>query len=197
MSWALVPGRILLAEPWSTFASSECSSAMGDLGPSWSSAMGGGLGSRGELDGDMAAMVEGARMTLRAIGDEGSVEWLLKWSRWLRHEALDPSCWALRRSAPSNCPLPTPQPLPRPPPALTIPQNHSRALFAFCIYHLLLECTLYPTCNAINSCRAVELCQQSTEVLQPIANAKHSRPLELSVAMPQLCFKKKKKNTCG
>jgi hypothetical protein len=32
-----------------------CSSvATGDLGPSWSSAMGGGLGSRGELEGDTA-----------------------------------------------------------------------------------------------------------------------------------------------
>ena len=61
MSAALVPGRILR----DAFASngfrpsSPCSfgAAMGDLGPSWSSAMGGGLGSRGELDGE-AAMVE-------------------------------------------------------------------------------------------------------------------------------------------
>lgn len=71
MSWAFVPGRILLAEPWSTLASSECSSAIGDFGPSWSSAIGGGLGSRGELEGDMAAMVEEARNTLPGIDGGG------------------------------------------------------------------------------------------------------------------------------
>jgi hypothetical protein len=61
MSAAVVPGRILRI----AFASKgfrpncPCSlgMAMGDLGPSWSSAMGGGLGSRGELEGE-AAMVQ-------------------------------------------------------------------------------------------------------------------------------------------
>jgi hypothetical protein len=31
---------------------------MGDFGPSWSSAIGGGLGSRGDRDGDMVAMLK-------------------------------------------------------------------------------------------------------------------------------------------
>lgn len=58
ISAAFVPGLIRL----SAFASkgflpsSPCSFgiAIGDLGPSWSSAIGGGLGSRGELEGDAA-----------------------------------------------------------------------------------------------------------------------------------------------
>jgi len=63
ISAAFVPGRILLDAPesaWLNPLSRPCSSAeaaVGDLGPSWSSAIGGGLGRRGELDGDMAAMV--------------------------------------------------------------------------------------------------------------------------------------------
>jgi hypothetical protein len=32
--------------------------AMGDFGPSWSSAIGGGLGSLGDRDGDMVAMLK-------------------------------------------------------------------------------------------------------------------------------------------
>lgn len=65
MSAAFVPGRILLDAPesaWLKPASCPWSSAdagVGDLGPIWSSAMGGGLGRRGELDGDMAAMTDG------------------------------------------------------------------------------------------------------------------------------------------
>ena len=38
---------------------------MGDLGPSWSSAIGGGLGRRGELDGE-AAMVAATYVWLTA-----------------------------------------------------------------------------------------------------------------------------------
>lgn len=60
MSAVLVPGRILREAPSWNVSSLPWSSeaAIGDLGPSWSSAIGGGLGSRGELEGD-AAIMEG------------------------------------------------------------------------------------------------------------------------------------------
>jgi hypothetical protein len=63
MSTAFVPGRILRDAFLSLFCCIVAESiesaafkptAMGDLGPSWSSAIGGGLGRRGELDGDIA-----------------------------------------------------------------------------------------------------------------------------------------------
>lgn len=84
MSAALVPGRILLVAPSSSLVGSarpgeafpgfgRPGEAMldevfmiGDLGPSWTSGNGGGLGSRGELDGERAPM-------LAAIVSEG--EW--------------------------------------------------------------------------------------------------------------------------
>lgn len=62
MLTAFVPGRILRAAPPSVLPTCPilpCSSAMlppGLFGPSWSSAIGGGLGSRGELEGDTAAI---------------------------------------------------------------------------------------------------------------------------------------------
>ena len=60
MSAAFVPGRILLSALASSF---PCSSddEMGNFGPIWTSAMGGGLGRRGELEGDatLAMMVDG------------------------------------------------------------------------------------------------------------------------------------------
>lgn len=62
MSSAFVPGCILRDAPWSNVLKSFCCSsvgAIGDLGPSWSSAIGGGLGRRGELDGDAAILGEG------------------------------------------------------------------------------------------------------------------------------------------
>jgi len=61
MSAALVPGRILLDAPWSgaTFSLSSCvddgppvAPWLGDLGPICTSGKGGGLGRRGEVDGD-------------------------------------------------------------------------------------------------------------------------------------------------
>lgn len=75
MSAALVPGRILLVLPSSSFVGSirpgeafpgfgrpgeavlEEVFMVGDLGPSWTSGNGGGLGSRGELDGERALML--------------------------------------------------------------------------------------------------------------------------------------------
>jgi hypothetical protein len=62
MSSALVPGRILLAAPLSKLLNSFCCSSVarrGDLGPSWSSGAGGGLGRRGELEGDATAAIAG------------------------------------------------------------------------------------------------------------------------------------------
>jgi hypothetical protein len=57
MSSAFVPGRILLAALWSRLLkSSFCCSGLADMGDSWSSGIGGGLGSRGEA-GD--AMIYG------------------------------------------------------------------------------------------------------------------------------------------
>lgn len=59
ISSAFVPGCILRDAPWSNVLKSFCCSsvgAIGDLGPSWSSAIGGGLGSRGELEGDAAIL---------------------------------------------------------------------------------------------------------------------------------------------
>lgn len=60
MSALFVPGLILLEASRSIFFDSSkasCSEVcdIGDLGPSWSSAMGGGLGRRGELEGDIVA----------------------------------------------------------------------------------------------------------------------------------------------
>lgn len=56
MSAAFVPGRIRCdALSVNAFDRSR-EPAMGDLGPSWSSAIGGGLGRRGELEGE-AAMI--------------------------------------------------------------------------------------------------------------------------------------------
>lgn len=62
MSAAFVPGRILLVAPISGFLTrpSSCSvpiaeaPMVGDFGPIWTSVKGGGLGNRGELEGDMA-----------------------------------------------------------------------------------------------------------------------------------------------
>lgn len=57
MSAAFVPGRIRCdALSVNAFERSR-EPAMGDFGPSWSSAIGGGLGNRGELEGE-AAMIE-------------------------------------------------------------------------------------------------------------------------------------------
>jgi hypothetical protein len=61
---AFVPGRILRDAPSSKFGapSMPCwlgAPAVGDLGPSWSSAIGGGLGSRGDLAGDAIVLIGG------------------------------------------------------------------------------------------------------------------------------------------
>lgn len=74
MSTALVPGRILLVAPSSSLVRSARPGELfsgflrpgegmldeifmfGDLGPSWTSGNGGGLGSRGELEGERAPM---------------------------------------------------------------------------------------------------------------------------------------------
>lgn len=52
MSSAFVPGRIRLDAPLSKELNSFCCSSVAGSGESWSSAIGGGLGSRGELEGD-------------------------------------------------------------------------------------------------------------------------------------------------
>jgi hypothetical protein len=63
ISFDRVPGRILLAAAELAFSSaprmpsSVESAATGDFGPSWSSAMGGGLGSLGELEGDIVPIL--------------------------------------------------------------------------------------------------------------------------------------------
>lgn len=63
MSSALVPGRILLDAAASRLCSpgsllwSSNSDTPGDVGPIWSSAMGGGDGRRGDDEGDTAAML--------------------------------------------------------------------------------------------------------------------------------------------
>ena len=74
MSAAFVPGRILLVDPSSGLVGSAGlgeiltgfgrpgevvlaeAFMVGDLGPIWTSGNGGGLGSRGELDGERAPM---------------------------------------------------------------------------------------------------------------------------------------------
>lgn len=69
MSSALVPGRILLDAPESiapvgNLLLSSSIDTPGDMGPVWSSAMGGGEGSRGEDEGEtalVAAMVDDGR----------------------------------------------------------------------------------------------------------------------------------------
>jgi hypothetical protein len=49
MSSAFVPGRILRAALWSRLLNNSfCCSGLADIGDSWSSGIGGGLGSRGE-----------------------------------------------------------------------------------------------------------------------------------------------------
>lgn len=75
MSAALVPGRILLVVPSLSFVGSVRPGEIlpgfgrpgeavldevfmiGDLGPIWTSGNGGGLGSRGEVDGERAQML--------------------------------------------------------------------------------------------------------------------------------------------
>ena len=73
MSADFVPGLILLDAPCvkvSGPSSLPCTSmnpARGDFGPIWSSAMGGGLGRRGELVGDIAIVAD-AKMAYTATG---------------------------------------------------------------------------------------------------------------------------------
>jgi hypothetical protein len=57
MSAALVPGRILLSAAWSRLLNSVCWSDEVELGDSWSSGMGGGLGRRGEAGDVMVAVL--------------------------------------------------------------------------------------------------------------------------------------------
>lgn len=69
MSSALVPGLILLEAPLSTvpvgnLLLSSNSDTPGDMGPVWSSAIGGGEGSRGDEEGDtelVVAMIDRCR----------------------------------------------------------------------------------------------------------------------------------------
>ena len=57
MSSALVPGRMRLEAPLSRELKSFCCSSVAGSGESWSSAIGGGLGRRGELDGEGAEAI--------------------------------------------------------------------------------------------------------------------------------------------
>jgi hypothetical protein len=59
ISSAFVPGRILLSATWSRLLNSCCCSAEADIGDSWSSGIGGGLGRRGEA-GEVMSVVERA-----------------------------------------------------------------------------------------------------------------------------------------
>ena len=68
MSSAFVPGRILRAAAWSRLLKNFCCSGDAGTGDSWSSAMGGGLGSRGDAGEAIAAMRERERQRTR---DEG------------------------------------------------------------------------------------------------------------------------------
>jgi hypothetical protein len=60
MSSAFVPGRMRLEAPLSRELKSFCCSSVAGSGETWSSAMGGGLGRRGELDGEGAEAIVGA-----------------------------------------------------------------------------------------------------------------------------------------
>lgn len=65
ISSAFVPGRILRAALWSRLLKSFCCSGLADIGDSWSSGIGGGLGRRGEA-GDAIVKIYGR------IGGRGS-----------------------------------------------------------------------------------------------------------------------------
>lgn len=70
ISAALVPGRIRLEAPLSSVLNSFCcSSVPGDglLGPSWISAMGGGLGRRGELKGEAVVAISRSGKVERGV----------------------------------------------------------------------------------------------------------------------------------
>lgn len=60
ISSAFVPGRILRAAAWSRLLKNFCCSGDAGTGDSWSSAMGGGLGKRGDAgDAMVVAAMEG------------------------------------------------------------------------------------------------------------------------------------------
>lgn len=88
MSAAFVPGRIRRDAPWSSLLLSSscfpCSSDNGDFGWMKSSESGGGLGRRGEEEGDIAdAMVAGAvcRETVQKVASPTIRRVLLAYSR--------------------------------------------------------------------------------------------------------------------
>lgn len=96
MSAALVPGRILRLESSSASANS-CSPALpndsptlGDFGPIWTSVKGGGLGRRGELDGETPAAVMAVTLVVAGVfteertgeeGNKGGSEGQRGWSK--------------------------------------------------------------------------------------------------------------------
>ena len=76
MSAAFVPGLILLVDALSSSPTSSGScmgsrccdlSPLGDLAPIWTSVNGGGLGRRGELEGDILPEAAGASAAAMAI----------------------------------------------------------------------------------------------------------------------------------
>jgi hypothetical protein len=71
MSSAFVPGRILrdasAAPPGNLF---EYSDRPGDVGPLWSSAIGGGEGSRGDEEGEMGVVIVGSAKQWCTLGWE-------------------------------------------------------------------------------------------------------------------------------
>lgn len=75
MSAALVPGRILLSAAWSRLLKSFCWSAEVEMGDSWSSGMGGGLGRRGEAGDVMVKMCAGS-------------DWDVQIRDWLRNRLI-------------------------------------------------------------------------------------------------------------
>lgn len=80
MSAVLVPGRILRVDPSSSLPEPprRCSASLpkvspteGDWGPIWTSVNGGGLGSRGELDGEAPAAVMARKEMEVGVGEAG------------------------------------------------------------------------------------------------------------------------------
>lgn len=104
ISAALVPGRILLTALSLIFEIPAASGNVlnggerpgklvfdnafigGDLRPIWTSGMGGGLGSRGEVDGDRAPIL--AAMFIEFSKSDQEEQYLVLPGGWLRHEKI-------------------------------------------------------------------------------------------------------------
>ena len=85
ISSAFVPGRMRRDAPLSSELKSFCCSSLAGSGESWSSAIGGGLGRRGELEGEGAEAIVGAerRKKLERRETSGFVVFVVDCGRWL------------------------------------------------------------------------------------------------------------------